>query len=253
MRALLTVGLAVLLVLAGCTGGGADAASQPTTETASATECTPTATTETPTPTPTATLTPTATPTRTETSTATPTPSIASESAWAVHVLDVVDGDTITVRFANGTIENVSLLGIDAPETAGATDPSMYEGVPDTEAGREWLAEWGTEAAVELSARIIGETHTIRTDPAADRRAASGELLVYVDTGDAKTLNERLLDQGLARLTERDFSSRDAFAAAEQTAQDSDVGLWNYTSANTETSTATPTGDDDGVACEGVE
>lgn len=43
-------------------------------------------------------------------------------------VVEVIDGDTIDMRLANGTIERVRLLGIDTPETHVEVQPDEYEG-----------------------------------------------------------------------------------------------------------------------------
>jgi len=61
-------------------------------------------------------------------------------------VVDVVDGDTLDVRFADGSEERVRLLGVDTPEVHADTAPGEFEGVPDTEAGRACLADWGERA-----------------------------------------------------------------------------------------------------------
>jgi len=45
---------------------------------------------------------------------------------------------------------------------------------------------------------------------------------------DGANFNRQLIEQGYARLYDSTFSKRDAFAAAEATAQSNDVGLWNF-------------------------
>ena len=51
----------------------------------------------------------------------------------------VIDGDTIEVRYRNGTTDTIRLLGVDTPETSGGVSPQEFKGIPDTEAGRAHL------------------------------------------------------------------------------------------------------------------
>ncbi len=52
----------------------------------------------------------------------------ATPAELTAYVLDVYDGDTITVELADGMVEKVRLIGIDAPEIQnnqhGDADPS---------------------------------------------------------------------------------------------------------------------------------
>src|SRR6056297_1742341 len=115
----LVILVCALAVAAGC---GAPA------QTANETRLSTTDTTESPAgtavPTPETTPVPTTPAPRT---TATPTVD-RSETAWSrqgrtVTVVEVVDGDTMDVRFENGTVERVRLLGVDTPEVYGGNDP----------------------------------------------------------------------------------------------------------------------------------
>lgn len=78
-----------------------------------------------------------------------------------------------------------------------------------------------------MNKRLAGEMVTIATDPSADRRGSYGRLLVYVDHN-GENVNLQLIEQGYARLYDTDFSERNAFASAERTAQNNEVGLWGY-------------------------
>lgn len=179
---------------------------------------------------------PTPTPTATATATPTPTPTPdPDQTAWTVAVIDIVDGDTMDIRFANGTSDTIRLLGVDTPETSvGSTDPAEWEGIPDTDGGRAHLAEWGDEATnyAELQ---LGDTIYIELDETADTRGSYGRLLVYVyATKDAPTsFNERLLENGYARLYESEFIKRSSFEDAEATAMDTNTGVWDYESPST--------------------
>lgn len=202
---------------------------------------TPVSATPAPTSTPTSTPTPSPTPSLTPTPTATPTatPLTSERTEWQVTVLRVVDGDTLEVRFPDGNVENVRLLGVDTPEVHTENDPAEFEDIPTNQQGHDWLRDWGHKASEFAHTEVANKEITIRTDPAADRRGSYGRLLVYVYYDGSTSLNKQLITQGYARMYDSSFSKRGAFSSAETTAQQNSVGLWNYKPQ--ETSTPTPT------------
>lgn len=141
-------------------------------------------------------------------------------------VVRVVDGDTVDVRFADGTEDRVRLLGVDTPEVHGEVNPDEFEGVPDTEVGRSCLRSWGERASEFAAERLAGATVTVTVDSEADRRGGYDRLLAYV-TVDGESFNRALLDGGYARLYDTQFSRRDEFAAAERHARETATGLWS--------------------------
>lgn len=150
---------------------------------------------------------------------------VVLESAHRVTVTDVVDGDTIDVRFANGTTERVRLLGIDTPETHVENDPAEFEGVPDTTAGRTCLREAGENATAFVTDRLAGETVQISTDSAAGSRGGYGRLLAYVDH-EGTDINRLLVATGYARVYDSTFGRSEAFYTAERRAQANGTGVW---------------------------
>ena len=142
-----------------------------------------------------------------------------------VTVIEVVDGDTIDVRMPDGSEETVRLLGVDSPETYAENDPAEFEGVPDTEAGRECLRAAGENATEFVERRLADGTVRVRTDPEADRRGSYGRLLGYVVV-DNESLNRALVARGHARLYDTEFTDRDEYAAAEDRARAAGRGLW---------------------------
>lgn len=161
-----------------------------------------------------------------ETDSSTNGPSSGTE--WTVTVERVIDGDTIEVRFPNGEVDTVRLLGVDTPETYGQSDPTDFEGIPDNTAGDDWLANWGDQATAFATEELADREVRIEVDPQADRRGSYGRLLVYVYTDGETSFNRELLDRGLARLYDSEFSKRSAFESAESRAQREDVGLWGF-------------------------
>lgn len=55
------------------------------------------------------------------------------EQGITVTITKVTDGDTMNVRFPNGSEETVRLLGVDTPEFYADNTPSEWETVPDTQ------------------------------------------------------------------------------------------------------------------------
>jgi micrococcal nuclease len=159
-----------------------------------------------------------------------------------VTIVDIVDGDTMDIRFTNGSTDTVRLLGVDTPEVHTDVDPNEYEGIPDNQRGKEWLRGWGENASNYAKTRLAGETVTITFDRQSDRRGTYDRLLVYIYQNDSN-FNKQLLMNGYARMYESRFSKRGPYAAAETSARSNDIGLWSYPDeqASVSTHTASPT------------
>lgn len=142
-----------------------------------------------------------------------------------VTVTRVVDGDTLDVRFPDGSEDTVRLVGIDTPEVHVANEPVEYEGVPDTEEGALCLRRAGHDATNYTAARVDGATVTLAFDPLTDRRGGYDRLLAYVSV-DGANLNHDLVATGHARIYDTEFSLREAFEASEAAARTAERGLW---------------------------
>ena len=171
----------------------------------------------------------------------------AVASAVTAEVVRVIDGDTVEVRFENGTRETVRLLGVDTPEVRGDVSPDEYEGVPNTTAGRACLRRHADAASAYARRVAAGETVRLGVDPESPRRDFYGRLLAYVyvrDGGEWRQLNYRLLARGHARLYESRFAERERYAAAERRVRAAGRGLWACASPGTPVAdggTASPT------------
>lgn len=165
-------------------------------------------------------------------------------------VIDVTDGDTVTIEYDNGTTDDVRLLGVDTPEVYGGNSPGEFEGVPDTEEGATCLGYEGEVASAMAKNRLLGERVTLKFDSEADRRGYYGRLLAYVYI-DSENFNYQLIDHGHARVYDSTFSKSDEFYAAENDAQSSSTGVWACTDPASELGEVTierfhpdPVGDD---------
>ena len=190
------VGIVLLIALAGCTGSSVETVTpeEPTTE---------------------------------PTETTTPPDAVDGESI-TVTVTRVIDGDTMEIKYANGTEDTVRLLGVDTPETTlSRVSPKEFVGIPDTTDGRDHLFNWGKRATTVAENELEGTQVEMGFDPDSDRRGYFGRLLVYLYV-DGENFNERLLAEGYARLYDSQFSLREEFTAVEHDAQATDVGLWEF-------------------------
>lgn len=139
-------------------------------------------------------------------------------------VTAVVDGDTIEVRFDDGSRDTVRLLGIDTPEVTAETEPGEWEGVSDGACLRGYgqaATEWVTEAVLDERVTLVGDT-------IADDRGSYGRLLRYV-VHENTTINERLVAEGLARATDayEGHERQTRYLELEAERRQAGVGAWS--------------------------
>ena len=150
-----------------------------------------------------------------------------------VTVTDVVDGDTVDVRYENGSTDTVRLLGIDAPETYGSNRPTYWEGVPNDYFGSQCLDDEGEDTSAFLTDQLEGETVTLRFDDQADGRDDYGRLLAYV-YDDSEDYNYKLVHTGRAQVFDvSGFTKADQYGDAEATAREVNRDVWRCRNART--------------------
>jgi micrococcal nuclease len=128
-----------------------------------------------------------------------------------VRVTRVVDGDTIEIDPVIDGIEDVRLIGVDAPETnepGCAPQPS------------------GANATRFTSAELEGEE--VQLEFGADREDQYGRLLAYVHELDGGMFNEDLLEEGYAQvyIVSPNDEHEDSFEEAQAEAQAAGRGIW---------------------------
>lgn len=154
-------------------------------------------------------------------------------------MVDVVDGDTVKIRYQNGSRDTARLLGVDTPETYSENSPEEFEGIPNTQAGADCLSQWGEQASQFTTSELLGEQVRIKFDENEPRRGYYNRLLVYIHL-DGNLFNRQLVGQGYARVySDSQFTRKSAFLDVEDNAQSSHRGLWEC--RNVETATPTPT------------
>lgn len=139
-------------------------------------------------------------------------------------VTDVVDGDTVKINL-DGTEETIRLLGVDTPEVHIETQPREYEDIPDNERGRNCLRKWGEKASTYAEKNLGNKEIVFETDSLSDTRGSYGRLLGYINVN-GTNFNYRLVEKGLAKVYNSEFSQKQRFLEAEREAKNSKKGLW---------------------------
>ena len=125
-----------------------------------------------------------------------------------------VDGDTLIVRFDDGTTERVRLIGSNTPETVKPNSP---------------VEPFGPEASAFTKRRVEEASGAIRLVADGDRRDKYGRRLAFVYLADSEvSLNEELVRQGFAKAqTQYRFSSemKRRLEAAEAAARREKLGI----------------------------
>lgn len=135
------------------------------------------------------------------------------------EVTHVVDGDTLDVRFQDGTEERIRLLLVDTPETV---DP------------RRPVQPFGPEASAFAKETLLGRSVEVELD--VSERDRYGRLLAYIWI-DGELFNELLIDAGLARVAyvfEPNVKYVDRLRAAQDDARKREAGIWSIENYATE-------------------
>lgn len=139
-------------------------------------------------------------------------------------VTEVVDGDTVDIRFGDG-VKTVRLLGIDTPEVHVENKPSEFEKIPENSQGKACLEKWGEKASSFAREKLDNQEVEFVTDPNSDVRGSYGRLLGYIEI-DGKNFNYQLVEEGYARVYESGFTKQKKFLQAEKEARNQMKGLW---------------------------
>ena len=137
-----------------------------------------------------------------------------SESARTTQadVLEVVDGDTIKVQFANGDKETIRLLGIDTPETHHPTKP---------------VGCFGPEAELYSRENLLGRSVELEYDVERYDRYKRTLAYVYVDN---VRFNDELVKNGYAKILSIQPNDKYSYELLqhEMSARKNQYGLWGY-------------------------
>lgn len=144
------------------------------------------------------------------------------ESSTLVSVVEVVDGDTVDIKFSNGSIDTVRLLGVDTPEKYGENNPEEFQGISDP----DYLHEWGVKAS-EFTKKLLDKNVYLKYDEEAGKRGYYGRLLAYIYYKNGTMHNQQLIKHGYARVyKESNFKHRQEFFKTEETSKNNYRGIW---------------------------
>jgi len=126
------------------------------------------------------------------------------------RVVEVIDGDTMVVAFANGATDTVRFLGVDTPETVHPT---------------KGVQCFGPEASAFTKHALTGRVVRLESD--VEQRDIYGRRLAYV-WADGHRFNDVLLRRGYARFLVIPPNGAHAreMLAAELDARHHHRGLW---------------------------
>jgi micrococcal nuclease len=142
----------------------------------------------------------------------TPTPQGVEAPGEQARVVQVIDGDTLVVRRANGTQDAVRLIGVDTPEAGHRGGPVEYMSDAATAFTRE---------------QALNKTVFLVNEAGRPDRDKYGRLLRYVILPDGRTLNAEILRRGYGFVFTRfAFGRMKEFRALEQQARLTGTGLW---------------------------
>jgi micrococcal nuclease len=132
-------------------------------------------------------------------------------TTYDATVIETIDGDTVVVRFDDGVVDTVRLLGVDTPETHHPDRP---------------VECYGPEASEYTRSRLLGQRVVLERD--VESRDVYGRFLAYVRIDGAR-FNDELLRLGYARLLiiPPNGEHGRAMLDAELEAEHHSLGLWS--------------------------
>ncbi|MFB6209053.1 MAG: thermonuclease family protein [Candidatus Nanohaloarchaea archaeon] len=125
--------------------------------------------------------------------------SLSSTQSAEAEVVKVTDGDTVEVLI-DGRKETVRFDGIDTPEVHAENKPKAFEGIKNSQEGKNCLRSYGENASSYVKQRIGNSTVRLEYKKGilAETRGDYGRLLAEIFY-DNKSLNQELVEKGLAR------------------------------------------------------
>jgi micrococcal nuclease len=129
------------------------------------------------------------------------------------RVLDVVDGDTVTVDY-RGSEVSVRVIGIDTPETVHPSEP--------VECG-------GPQASAAATRLLSGKKVRLVFDPSQGRTDSYGRTLAYLEAPGVGDFGLAMVRQGRAAEYTYDsaYARQARYLNAQDNAQTRDRGIWN--------------------------
>ena len=140
------------------------------------------------------------------------TQTLGINAAGTYRVINVEDGDTITVDM-NGTEERIRFIGIDTPETKDPRKPVQC---------------FGKAASNYLKQLISDDYVRLESDPQSNNRDRYDRLLRYVYLPDGRLAQAEIIKNGYGfAYTSFPFTKSEEFIVLQSQARDKELGLWS--------------------------
>ena len=146
----------------------------------------------------------------------------STEKSSMVEITKVIDGDTMDVRFKDGSTDRVRLLGVDTPEINAKNKPNEYKDITDLKCLNIWA-----DKSDDYAKRVLdGKEVNLVFDNQAGERGYYGRLLAYMEI-DGYDFNESLISRGYARVYDEGSSSRKTrYLSMQNKVILQGIGLW---------------------------
>lgn len=137
---------------------------------------------------------------------------LSAQQPGHYKVTSVADGDTIEVDMS-GKKEKIRMIGVDTPESVKPNSAVQC---------------YAREASDFTKKNLSGQSVRLEADPIGDNRDRYDRLLRYVYMQDGTLWNQKLINDGYGfAYLSFDFSKSEDFAAAQEHAKSTKLGLWN--------------------------
>ena len=151
-------------------------------------------------------------------------------SSGIAVVEDVVDGDTINVRYQEtGEEETIRIYGIDTPEKSTRATGTGEFGVRPTQEGRECLEDSAAGATQFGEKKLEGQQVRVVNTSGPNRGDFGRQLRYVIPENSNRTYGSMILDRGLARVYDDkgNFDNYTQYTTKEKSAKTSLNGLWS--------------------------
>lgn len=150
-------------------------------------------------------------------------------------VTKIIDGNTYVFEHADGTRENITLLGVETPsDNESEVDVANFGYSPgendyEKKNNRAWLADAGHMAIRYAQIELRHEEITISTDSTAPGATdADGNRLVYITTDDGDDFARILLWKGYGQVTDHQHSRASEYKTLQDKSKKANNGMWEH-------------------------
>lgn len=151
-------------------------------------------------------------------------------------VVDVSDGDTVDVKYPDGSVETVRIFGIDTPEKSTDLSGTSEFGVQSTAAGTACLERYSNQSTSFAEEKLLDKKVQVLTTSGENRGDFGRQLRYVVPVGENRSYGEMVLSEGLARVYDNKgaFDKVSEYNSIEKESKTERKGLWNCSAGNSD-------------------